>query len=150
MWFYNRLLCNQPKKSRSVGPHKSRSKTTTYKRKSFIKNKKFRSARTQLRKESNEPNRFGTNLLQHHLFYMNKDLENYTFIDVGTSIPSITWKLTKNLSHMISNRPLSSCSSYYGSHQRSKHNNESSSIPIKRHRTILLSHCKIIIYKQCY
>ena len=32
---------------------------------------------------------------------------------------------------MISDRPLSSCSLYYWSHQRSKHNEESLSIPIK-------------------
>ena len=70
-------------------------------------------------------------LLQQHLFYTNKDLKNYTLIYVGTSITIVTWKLTKNCSHMISNRPLSSCSSYYGSYQKFKHNNKTSSIPIK-------------------
>ena len=58
-------------------------------------------------------------------------MKNYRFIDVGTSITIVTWKLMKNRSHIISDRPLSSCSSYYGSNQRSKRNDESSSIPIK-------------------
>ena len=65
------------------------------------------------------------------LFYTNKDLKNHTFIDVGTSIPIITWKLTKNCSHIISDKPLSSCSSYSGNNQRFKLDVESSSIPVK-------------------
>ena len=135
------VVMQPTKKPRSVGPQKSKSKTTTYKKKSYIKNKKFRSVSTQLRRGSEEPNRNGTSLLQQHLFYTNKDPKNYTFIDVGASIPIVTWKLTKNHSHMISDRLFSSCSSYYGSHQRSKYNDKSSSI---------LSHWKIIVYKQYY
>ena len=103
-------------KPRSVGPHKLSSKTTTYKKKSYTKNKKFRSANTQLRRKSKEPNRYGTNLLQQSLFYTKKELKKYTFISVGTSIPIITRKITKNCTYMISNRPLFSCSLYYGSH----------------------------------
>ena len=77
-------------KPRSVGLHKSKLTTTTYKKKSCIKNKKFRSASTQLRRESIEPNRNGTNLLQYHLFDTNKDLKNYIFFNVDTSIPIVT------------------------------------------------------------
>ena len=82
-------------KPKSVGPHKSRSKTTMYK-KSCIKNKKFRSASTQLRRGSTELNRNGTNLLQQNQFYKNIDPKNYTFINVGISTTMVTWKVTKN------------------------------------------------------
>ena len=125
----HQVVIQLTKKLRSLDPHKSRSKTTTYKKISYTKNKKFRSASTQLYRRSTEPNRNGTNLLQQYLFYTNKDLKNYTFIDVGTYISIVTWKLTKNCSHIISYRPLSSCLSYYESNKRSKRNDESSSIP---------------------
>ena len=110
------VVIQPTKKLRSVGPHKPKLKTITYKRKLCINNKKFRSA--------------GTNQLQQHLFYTNKDLKNYAFIDVGTSILIVTWKITKNHPHIISQSPFSSCSSFYGSNQRSERNDESSSIPI--------------------
>ena len=125
------VVIQPTEKSKSVGPHKSKLKTTTYKKKSCIKNKKFRSASTQLHRGSTEPTRNGTNLLQRHLFYTNKDLKNYQFIDAGTFIPIVTWKLTKNRSYIIIDKPLSSCSLYSGNNQRSKLDIESSSIPVK-------------------
>ena len=118
------------KKPRSVGPHKLKLKSTTYKKIPYIKIKKFRSTSTQLCRGSKEPNRYQTNLLQQHLFYTNKDL-NTMYSLMPVSIPIVTCKFTKNFSHMISDRPLSSCSLYYRSHQRSKHHDKSSSIPIK-------------------
>ena len=57
------VVIQPTKKPRGVGPHTSRSKTITYKKKSCIKNKKFRSASTQLRRGSTEPNINGINLL---------------------------------------------------------------------------------------
>ena len=53
----HQVVIQQIKKPRSVGPHKSRLKTTMYKKKLCIKNKKFRSASTQLRRGSEGPNR---------------------------------------------------------------------------------------------
>ena len=67
---------------------------------------------------------------KNQIFYTNKDMKNCTFINVGTSISIVTWKRTKNHSHIISDRPLSSCSSYYESNQRFKRNDESSCLPI--------------------
>ena len=106
--------CTTNQKPRSVSPHKLKLKTTTNNKKSRLKNKKFRSVSTQLRRGSTEPNSNTTNTLQQHLFYTNKNHNNYPFIDVSTSIPIVTWKPTKNCSRIISNRPLSSCSSYFG------------------------------------
>ena len=125
------VVIQPSKKPRSVGPHKLRSRTTTNKQKSCLKLKNFRSASTQLRRGSTEPIRDGTNILQHHLFYTNEDLKHYTFINVGTSIPIVTWKLTKNRLHIISDRPLSSCLSYSGSYERFKLDVESLSIQMK-------------------
>ena len=73
----------------------------------------------------------GRALLQQYLFYTNKDPQNYLFINVGASIPIITWKLTKNFSHIISDRSLSSCSLYSRNNQRTTLDVESSSIPVK-------------------
>ena len=56
------IVMQPTKKPRNVDPHKLRSKTTTYKKKSCIKNKKFRSASTQLCRGFTEPNRYGVNL----------------------------------------------------------------------------------------
>ena len=50
------VVMHSTKKSRSVGPHKSRTKTKIYK-KNMHQNKKFWSASTQLRRGSTEPNR---------------------------------------------------------------------------------------------
>ena len=84
----------------------------------------------QLCNGSTEPDSDGTKILQHHIFYTNKDPKNYPFIDINTSIPIVTWKLTESRSHIISNRLLSSYSSYSGNNQRSKLDGESSSIPV--------------------
>ena len=84
------VVIQPTEKPRSVGPHKSKSKTTTYKKKPCINNKKFMSANTQLRRGPTEPNRNGTNLLQQHLFYTNNGLKNCTFINAGISIPIVT------------------------------------------------------------
>ena len=107
----------------------SKSKTTTNKKISRLKNKKFRSVSTQLRDGSTEPDKDGTNILQKYLFYTNKDPKNYPFINIGISIPNVTWKLTKNYSHIIRDGLISGYSSYFGNNQISKHDIESSSIP---------------------
>ena len=101
-------------KQRGAGPHKSESEKTTNKKKSRFKNKKLRRGNTQLRKGSVEINSDGKNILQQSLFYTNKDLKSWPFIDTGTSIPIISWKFTKNRSHTISNKPISGCSIYSG------------------------------------
>ena len=76
-----------------------------------------------------KPNNIGLHTLQHHLFYMKEDPKNYLFIDVGTSIPIVTWKLTKNRSHIISDISIPGCPSHSGNNQRFKLDVESPSIP---------------------
>ena len=70
-------------------------------------------------------------MLQQHLFYTNKDPKNYLSIGIDTSVIIVTWKLTKNCSHIISDRLLSSYSLYSGNSQRFKLDVESSSILVK-------------------
>ena len=145
-----RVIVQPTKKSRRVGPHKSKSKSTTNKKKSCLKNNKFRSVSTQLRKGSTKLDNDGTNIQQKHLFYTNEYPKNYPFINIDASIPNVTWKLTKNCSHIISNRLLSGYSSYSGNNQRYKLHDESSSmsashIELLYHLTrILLLTSKII------
>ena len=112
--FLTKVVVRSTEKPRSVGPHKSKLKKTMNKKKSCIKNKKFRSVSTQLRRGSVEPSSGGKNILQQRIFYTNKDLKIYLFIDVCTSIQFFNWKLKKNCSHIISNIPLSGCLSYSG------------------------------------
>ena len=100
------------------------------KQKEITPKKKFKSMSIQLREGSIEPDSDGTNILQQHLSYMNEDLKNHSIIDIDTSMSIVTWKLTKNHSHIISNRLFSSYSSYSGNSLRSKLDVESSSIPI--------------------
>ena len=85
---------------------------------------------TQLREGSTEPNSDGTNILQQHIFYKNEDSKKCQFINIGISIPIVTWKPTNNRSHIISKRFFSSYSFYYENNQRSKLDVESSSIPV--------------------
>ena len=127
----HQIFIQPTKNPRSVGPHRSKSKTTVYKKKSYMKNKKLRSTSTQLHKGSTEPNTNETNLIRQYIFYTNKDLKSYTSIIIGTSIPIVTWKVENNHSHIINNRPLPSCSSYYENNQRIKCNDTSSIITIK-------------------
>ena len=49
------VVVQPTEKPRSVGPHESKSKTTMNKKKSRLKNKKFKSVSTQLRVGSTEP-----------------------------------------------------------------------------------------------
>ena len=61
---------------------------------------------TQLHEGSTEPSCGEENILQQRLSYTNDDLKNYLFIDSGTSIPIIAWKLTKNHSHISSSTSI--------------------------------------------
>ena len=42
------------------------------------------------------------NIPQQSIFYTKKDMRTYPFMDNGKPIPIVTWKLTKNCSHIIS------------------------------------------------
>ena len=42
------------------------------------------------------------NIPQRSMFCTNKDMKTYTLIDIGKSIHIVTWKLTTNRSHIIS------------------------------------------------
>ena len=98
--------CMTNRKTKECRPTQIKIKDNNEQNKSRLKNKKFRSMSTQLREGSTEPDIDGTNILQKHLFYTNKDSKNYPFINIGTSIPNFIWKFTKNRSHIISNRFL--------------------------------------------
>ena len=87
---FKKVVVQPTRKPRSVGQHKSKSKKTTNKKKLGLKNKKFWSVSTQLRRGSTEPSNDRKNILQQRLFYTNKDLKKYLFINDGTSIPIVT------------------------------------------------------------
>ena len=89
-------------KPRSVGPHKSISKKIGNKKKSRLENKKFRSANKSLYGIHVDPNNDDDNIPQQSLLFTNKDKRNYPLINNDTYIPIVTWKLTKNRSHIIS------------------------------------------------
>ena len=96
------VVLRQTKNSRSVGPHKSKSKKNGNKKKSCLKNKKFRSVNKSfygIRVDFDSDDDY---VPQQRLLYTNKDKRNYPLINTGTSIPIIAWKLTKNQSYIIS------------------------------------------------
>ena len=128
------------KKSRNVGPHKSKSKKTTSKKKSHLKTKKFRSVSTQLWGGSADPSSDKKNILQQRPIYTSNNMKNYSFIDTGTSIPTIAWELTKKCSHIISDISIPSCSPHSGNNQRFKLDAES---PNMSEKDIELLYCLI-------
>ena len=79
-------------------------------------------------------------MLQQHLFFINKELKNYSCIDAGASIPIIPLKFTKNHSHIVSNTCIPGHSPHSGNNQRFKIDVESPSIPEKN---IELFYCLI-------
>ena len=122
------MVLQLTEKPRSVGPHKSKLKKTTNKKKARPQNKKFRSVSTQQRRGSVDPSSAEENILQQRLIYTNKEVKNYSFIDTGASIPIVAWKLTKNHSHIISDVSIPGCSSHSGNSQRFKLDADSPSV----------------------
>ena len=106
------------KKPRSVGPHKSKPEKTASKKKSRQKNKKFRSASTQLPEEPmsvkiqtygfTESRSGEETMIRQRLFNMD---ENRSYIDTGAYIPISIYKFTKNLSYIDNDAsiPISTC-----------------------------------------
>ena len=90
------------KKPRSVGPHKLISKKIDNKKKAHLENKKFRSVNKSLYGIHVDPDNDDDNVPQQRLLFTNKDKTNYPFTNNDTYIPIVTWKLTKNQSHIIS------------------------------------------------
>ena len=78
------------KKPRSISLHKLKSERTTNKKKSHLKDKRFRSVSKQLHRRSSEPSSNEKNSLQQRLFYTNEDLKNYLFNNAGTPIAIVT------------------------------------------------------------
>ena len=90
------------KKTRSVGPHKSIPKKIDKKKKARLENKKFRSVNKSLYGIHVDPDNDDNNVPQQHLLFTNEDKRNYPFTNNNTYLPIVTWKLTKNQSHIIS------------------------------------------------
>ena len=96
------IVTRPTKKLRSVGPHKSISKKIDNKKKAHLENKKFRSLNKSLYGIHVDPDDDDDNVPQQHLLFTNKDKTNYSFTNNDTYILIVTWKLTKNRSHIIS------------------------------------------------
>ena len=89
-------------KPRSVGPHKLISKKIDNTKKARLENKKCRSVNKSLYGVHVDPDNDDDNVPQQRLLFTNKDKRNYPFTNNDTYIPIITWKLTKNRSHIMS------------------------------------------------
>ena len=76
-----KIVLQPTDKPRSISPHKLKLKKTTSKKKSRLKNKTIRSVSTQIRRGSLDPCSDEENILQQSLFYTNKDIKTYQFID---------------------------------------------------------------------
>ena len=99
-----RVVVQPTEKLKNIGPHKLKSKTTMKKNHATKKNSGVWVCNYM--EDINNQNCDGTNILQKHLLYTNKNLKNYPFIDISTSIPIFTWNLTKNYLQIISNNPF--------------------------------------------
>ena len=97
-----KFVSRPTKRPRSVGPHKSISKKNRNKRKSPLENKKFRSMSKPLYGISVDSNSNNGLKPPQYLLYKNKDKNKYPLMDTSTSIPIVSWKITKKQSHIIS------------------------------------------------
>ena len=86
-----KVVLQPTKKLRNAGPHKLELKKPKTKKKSHLKNKKFRSLSTQLGGGSTDPSSDKKNILQEHLFYTTENMKNYPFVDTDASIPIVAW-----------------------------------------------------------
>ena len=146
------VVLRPTEKPRSVGPHKSISKETRSKKKSLLKNKKLRSVSKPLcvgsvdpgsddnavpqqytcRGSINSGNDSGEGIVpQRHIFCTNKDMKTYPLMDTETTIPIVTWKRTKNCSHIISDISIPGRIPHSNFDQRFKLNVKSPSISEK-------------------
>ena len=106
------------KKPRSVGRHKSISKKIDNKKKARLENKKFRSVNKSLYGIHVDPDNDDDNVPQQRLLFTNEDKTDYPFTNNDTYIPIVTWKLTKNQSHIISDISTPGCLPHSGFSQR--------------------------------
>ena len=100
------------KKPRSVGRHNSKPEKSTSKKKSCLKNKKYRNLSTQLPGEPKSVNiqRYGSaksrngkeTMIQQRLFSVDGDPKNFSYIDSSDSIPISTYKFVKNCTYINS------------------------------------------------
>ena len=118
-----KVVLRPTKKPRSIGPHRSISKKTRSKKKSLLNNNKLRSVSKPLCLGSVDPDSDDdivpqqftyrgsvdsgydsgeNNIPQQSIFCINEDMRTYPLMNNGKSIPIVTWKLTKNCSHIIS------------------------------------------------
>ena len=68
---------------------------------------------------------------QRHILYKNEDKKNYPLMDTSTSIPIVSWKLTKKQSHLISDISIPGRLPYFGFSHRFKLNADSPSMSDK-------------------
>ena len=78
------------------------SKKIGNKKKAHFENKKFRSVNKSLYGIHVDPDNDDDNILQQRLLFTSENKTNYTSTNNNTYIPIVTWKLTKNRSHIIS------------------------------------------------
>ena len=68
---------------------------------------------------------------QHHLLYKNEDKNNYPLMDTSTSIPIVSWKITKKRSHIISDISIPGQLPHFGFSHRFELNTDSPSMSDK-------------------
>ena len=112
------VVLRSTKTPRSVGPHKLILKKIDNKKKTHLENKKFRSVNKSLYGIHVDPNNDNDNVPQQCLLFKSKDKTDYPFTNNDTYIPIVTWKLTKNRSHIISDISIPGRLPHSGSSQR--------------------------------
>ena len=78
-----------------MGPHKSISKKNDNKRKSYLRNKKFRSVSKPLYGIPADPNSKNGLKSPQNLLYKSKEKNKYPLMNTSTSISIVDWKITK-------------------------------------------------------
>ena len=122
------IITRPIKKPRSVGPHKLISKKIDNNKKAHLENKKFRSVNKSLYGIHLDPDNDDDNVLHQSLLFTNENKTNYSSTNNNMYIPIVTWKNTKNQSHIISDISTPGRLPHSGSSQRFVLNTNSTSM----------------------
>ena len=97
-----KVVTRPTEKPRGVGPHKLILEKSKNKRKSRLENKKFKIIIKPLYGISADHNDNNGLKPPRYLLYKNEDENKYPLVDTSTSIPIVSWKITKKRPHIIS------------------------------------------------
>ena len=98
---------------------------------------KFKSVSKPLYGVSTDPNSDNGIKPPHHLLYKNEDKSNYPLMDTSTSIPIVSWKITKKRSYIFSDISISGRSPHFRFSHRFELNTEYQACQVRIYTVVI-------------